>query len=518
MLVIAAYEMRPPRRMADQTGMAVAIALLILALLSLLGITLMGLSLTESQIGSNESDLKKALFAAEGGIQEAMYRMRLPPSDPAAPLTDEGDTACTATADPVVVGLAVPSLSSGISNNWTYNPFSSPVCSWTYSGNSAIGYGNYFGGNPGTPPGDLDSAGRRFGFCAAGDTSAYCTSSTYAHKNGNQLASANITNTVSDARSYTVTVAPVVGYVGTCWQYVDQFGTPLPLAGSPVPPPCAVGAVPNNPMYKVTSIGTAKNSQKVLSTMIRRFNVNPNPDAPLTANSDVEVTSASAVVDGRNHDCNGNNPTNTDSKEAVAAPPRPPPNETQPYIDVNNTGNLVCEDGTGVGDCGTIREPFPSTIGELLLGHPYKNDTSPPPTQARLAEIDAFNAYLESIKVSTGPPENGPPFHGIVYVNGNYTQPPDGSTGILIVHNSTNTANLGNWNGGTFKGVVIADAINKINGNVTIIGAIYGWGSSSTVEVDITAGTPQIKYSKCVLDGLSQNFPFEVVKGTWHEQ
>jgi hypothetical protein len=102
-------------------------------------------------------------------------------------------------------------------------------------------------------------------------------------------------------------------------------------------------------------------------------------------------------------------------------------------------------------------------------------------------------------------------------VNGNYTQPPDGSTGILIVHNSTNTANLGNWNGGTFKGVVIADAINKINGNVTIIGAIYGWGSSSTVEVDITAGTPQIKYSKCVLDGLSQNFPFQIVKGTWHE-
>src|SRR3989304_5523753 len=300
MLVIVVYDMRP-RRMADQTGMAVAIALLILALLSLLGITLMGLSLTESQIGSNESDLKKALFAAEGGIQEARYRMRLPPPAPAAPLTDEGDTACTATAHPVVVGLAVPSLSSGISNNWTYNPFSSPVCSWTYSGNSAIGYGNYFGGNPGTPPGDLDSAGRTLRFCAAGDTSAYCTSATYSHKMGNALANANITNTVSDARSYAVTVAPVVDYVGTCWQYVDQFGTPLPLAGSPVPPPCAVGAVPNNPMYKGTSIGTAKNSQKVLSTMIRRFNVNPNPDAPLTANSDVEVTSASAVVDGRKH-------------------------------------------------------------------------------------------------------------------------------------------------------------------------------------------------------------------------
>src|SRR5574341_84498 len=100
MLVTAAYDKRPPRRMADQRGMAVAIALLILALMSLLGITLMGLSVTESQIGSNESDLKKALFAAETGIQEAMYRMRLP-----ATLANES-IACSTTSDPVVVGFA----------------------------------------------------------------------------------------------------------------------------------------------------------------------------------------------------------------------------------------------------------------------------------------------------------------------------------------------------------------------------------------------------------------------------
>ena len=491
MLIIAAYEMRPPRRLADQTGMAVAIGLLILALLSLLGITLMGLSMTESQIGSNESDLKKALFAAEAGIQEAMYRMRL---DPAGAPTDEGDTACSSTAaDPVVIGKqGTPDTTwpnPTLGSYWYYNPFSTPTAcsSWSYTPDTTNNpKGNFFGAYQGTPP--LDSAGRAF--VSSGAT------------HGGALVNANLTN----GGSYTTTVAPVVGFVDGCWQYVDQFGAPLKL--------CAT--VATNPIFKVTSIGTARDGRKVLSTMIRRFNVNPNPDAPLTANSDVDVTSASAIIDGRNHDCNGNNPTNTDSKEAVAAPPTGDP--PVPDIDTNKPENLVCEDGVGVELCGTIREPFPSTIGELLLGHPYKNDTLPPPTQARLAEIDAFNAYLESIKVSTGPPENGPPFHGIVYVNGNYTQPPDLSSGILIIHNATNTANLGNWNGGSFKGVVIADAINKINGNVTIIGAIYGWGSSSTVEVDITAGTPQIKYSKCVLDGLSQNFPFEVVKGTWHEQ
>jgi hypothetical protein len=178
--------------------------------------------------------------------------------------------------------------------------------------------------------------------------------------------------------------------------------------------------------------------------------------------------------------------------------------------------------------------PFPSTIGELLLGHPYKNDTSPPPTQARLAEIDTFNAYLESIKVTPAqaPPKTGPPFHGILYVDGDYEMPPDGSIGVLIVHHRNqqgqngctnpagcDVANLGNFNGGTFKGLIIADKINKINGNAQIIGAIFGFGSAADgVNVDDITGTPDIKYSKCVLDGLNQDFPFQIVKGTWHEQ
>lgn len=463
---------------ANQAGIAVVVALLILAVLSLLGVTLMGLSVSESQIGSNEADLKKAFFAAEAGIQEAMYRMRLPTT-----LVNES-IVCTATADPVVIGFApggvltIPNPDPANANFWKYNP---PTCAWAYSNSNppATGDGNYFGGTAW----NLDSAGRTF------------TSSASAHTTGGALVNANLTND----GSYTTTVAPVVGYVGGCWQYVLPDGTPLPESS------CAT--VATNPVLKVTSTGLARGARKVLSTMIRRFNVTPNPDAPLTANSDVEVTSASAIIDGRNHDCDGNNPTNTDSKPAVAAPPKPPPNETEPDIETNQPENLVCEAGTGVAACGTMRTPFPPTIGRLLLG-----------SSATQAEVDTFDAYLESIKVATGPPENGPPFHGIVYVNGNYTQPPDGSTGILIVHNASNTANLGNWNGGTFKGVVIADGINKINGNVTIIGAVFGWGTTSTVEVDITAGTPQLKYSKCVMDGLNQNFPFQIVRGTWHEQ
>ena len=446
--------------------MAVVIALLVLALLSLLGITMMGLSVTESQIGSNESDLKKAFFAAEAGIQEAMYRMRLDP----ATSPDEGDTVCSTTADPLVIGkLGTPAPSwadPGNTNFWKYNP---PTCAWAYSGSSATGWGNYFGGNAA----NLNSAGRTF-------------------TSGGALVNANLTN----GGSYTTTVAPVVGFVGGCWQYVDQHGNPL--TGSS----CAPVSLPEpfNPLFKVTSTGTARDGRKVLSTMIRRFSVNPQPNGALTANTNINVQSAAAIIDGRNHDCDGNNPSNTDSVSAATSP------TGASGVSINKPENLVCAAGTGTACKGTS-STFPSTIGAVLLG----------PT-ATTTQIEAFNAYLESIKVT---PAQAPTsaFHGVLYVNGNYAQPPDGSTGILIVHNTTDNANLGNFNGGTFKGVIIADKINKINGNAQIIGGIFGFGSAADgVAVDDVTGTPSIKYSKCIIDGLSQNFPFEVVKGTWHEQ
>ena len=119
--------------------------------------------------------------------------------------------------------------------------------------------------------------------------------------------------------------------------------------------------------------------------------------------------------------------------------------------------------------------------------------------------------YLESIKIA---PVNAPTsaFHGVVYVDGNYAQPPDGSTGVLIVHNAASNATLGNYNGGTFKGLIIADAMD-INGTANIIGAVVTFAAVSAGE-----GNPSIKYSKCIMEGLAQNFMLHAVKGTWHEQ
>jgi hypothetical protein len=245
-------------------------------------------------------------------------------------------------------------------------------------------------------------------------------------------------------------------------------------------------------MFKVTSTGTSRSAQKALSTMIQRYKINPKLDGALTANSSVSIQSAAAVLDGHNFDCNGNNPSDTNSVKAVSVP-------SGASLTINKNQNLECTAGNGITKCAGTTTPMPSTIAAYLLG-----------SGAATADINALNEYLDSIKVA---PANAPTaaFHGVVYVTGDYAQPPDGSSGVLIVHNATSTATLGNFNGGTFKGLIIADQL-QINGTAQVIGGITTFGAVASGQ-----GNPSVKYSSCIVAGLPQNFPFRIVRGTWHQ-
>ena len=479
--------MTSQRRLANEGGIALAIVLLILAVVLLLGTTLIALSVTEDRAGSIVANMKKAFSAAEAGIQEAMYRMRLNPNT----LPYEGvnpGIPCAATADPGVVGyvqgtppnavLAIPSPDPTNANFWKYNP---PACSWIYAGSSAAGYGNYLGGTAA----NLDSAGRIF------------TSSGSSHAAGGALVNATLSNTVSDPRTYTVTVAPVVGFVGGCWQYVNPSGAPLGSCTSVAP----------NPMFKVTSTGTARSATKTLSSMIQRFKVSPKLDGAITANSDVHVHSDKPVVDGHNFDCDGNNASDSDSIKAATVP-------SGDKLNADRDQDLQCAAGSG-DVCKGTSSPFPSTLGALLLG----------PT-APTAEVQALDAYLGSIAIDpVAHPEKLPTsaFHGILYVTGDYKNPPDGSSGVLIIHNVDKkghyNAKLQEFQKRTFKGLIIADWIEKMNTDdkVTsqVIGGMIALRPTDTNDVDHLTN---IKYSKCVIAGLSKYFPFRNVPGTWHEQ
>jgi len=131
---------------------------------------------------------------------------------------------------------------------------------------------------------------------------------------------------------------------------------------------------------------------------------------------------------------------------------------------------------------------------------------------------------------------------GLVYVNGDYGAGEAGGnnltgTGILIVHNPLynprehdasdplydaakasnlevyGPANLGNINGGTFHGLIIADKIDRINGNIGIIGAVV-----SLTEINITLignGTAEVLYSCSALQQAGNSSPLPPTRLSW---
>ncbi|HUP00175.1 MAG TPA: hypothetical protein VM737_01445, partial [Gemmatimonadota bacterium] len=62
-------------------------------------------------------------------------------------------------------------------------------------------------------------------------------------------------------------------------------------------------------------------------------------------------------------------------------------------------------------------------------------------------------------------------------------------------------AELGNINGGTFKGIIIADKVDKIDGNVTIYGSVISL--SGVDESIIGAGTATLRYSCQAIEALA---------------
>ncbi|MFW6244574.1 MAG: hypothetical protein ACOC36_01675, partial [Fibrobacterota bacterium] len=97
------------------------------------------------------------------------------------------------------------------------------------------------------------------------------------------------------------------------------------------------------------------------------------------------------------------------------------------------------------------------------------------------------------------------------------------SSGILIVNNSTKTAEL-RANTGMFKGIIIVDKTAKLNGNAKILGAIVTLTDGSVEYVDdgtsYFTGTADIRYSSRVLKNLGKycdNLLRDVRELSWKE-
>jgi hypothetical protein len=96
------------------------------------------------------------------------------------------------------------------------------------------------------------------------------------------------------------------------------------------------------------------------------------------------------------------------------------------------------------------------------------------------------------------------PFHGIRYVETSIGPLHlGGSSGILIIHSPMKNATTHLNSTGIFKGIIIVDEMDKMNGNVTVIGAIACLADFAAAK-KFGNGNADVKYSSYVLNNLGK--------------
>ncbi len=215
----------------------------------------------------------------------------------------------------------------------------------------------------------------------------------------------------------------------------------------------------------------------------------PGIKAAISTNNEV-LTSGTLVVDGRDHDLNG---------------------------------NLTGDPGTyGIWSTGDLTRQGSSEIGGYYNGINYTPSSSPNSNSYAEEKPGGYPATPDS--VLGGTPNGFPPgtlksiaqsgFNGSQYVTNpnylnypltgvTYVELPSGSpwissnidgTGILVIHNQASNAIIKNENLGTFKGIIIADDIIRIH--TTIIGAVVSLTLYPSEGNSIGNGSGDVLYSR----------------------
>ena len=217
------------------------------------------------------------------------------------------------------------------------------------------------------------------------------------------------------------------------------------------------------------TLNGVEQGRRVLRVSVRQNAVVDPPSA--VAVSGVAATNGAVIVDGREHDANGN---------LTGAPGK---------YGISTSSSTFNQGGNSkVGGNG---------IAPANPANPATYELNAPPLPETPEEILGLNpGALDQFKSST-PPSS--PFNGVVYLTASWEGVNlDGSTGILICHNAAGDAFLKNIHG-NFKGLIITDDIIHINGDAEIIGAIYGLKSGG---VTLGNGSGEVKLSSTILSNL----------------
>jgi len=281
---------------------------------------------------------------------------------------------------------------------------------------------------------------------------------------------------LSDSLDWRTGYADVAIGDGTGWVTLEDSATDTALSSSEI---------------RITAGASSGATVDTVVIMALLPGVPPGVRGGITANSVVK-TLGNLVIDGRNHDLDG---------------------------------NLVMGEGTmGVSTTQTFDQSGSSTGGGTAGGVDFVPSK---PANPAIVEENASYAFPSSPDSVFGYPEgtlmataqsgaNGSqyatdpadltfPLAGVTYVDladGEVWQSMDfgQSSGVLVVHNDSDNAAIKNLNSGTFKGLIIADDIEKIH--TTIIGALISMTTSPSGNC-IGNGSGEILYSNAALQAAS---------------
>ena len=282
-------------------------------------------------------------------------------------------------------------------------------------------------------------------------------------------------------------------------------------------------------VYVLESTSTRGSYRAVQRMRVARLTLTPAvPHGALSSNSSIQLT-GDIIVDGRNHTIAGAIIDSVDTSYNKVCDENKPAIMLTDMADTTDVKNAKKESG-------------PTRRGnETFAPNQYvENDsTIVYVTPEQILGLDEGD--LDRIVQDAGSYQVPDSIVGLVYVDGDYgSKAIDGTnhvngTGMLVVHNplydprehdpnhalynpsrasdpAYAPANLGNINGGTFHGIIIADKIDKIDGNLTVLGAIIALSNVDATKVG--AGTANILYS-CQAIQAAGNSLLPAIRLSW---
>jgi hypothetical protein len=282
-------------------------------------------------------------------------------------------------------------------------------------------------------------------------------------------------------------------------------------------------------VYVLESTATRGSYVAVQRMRVARLTLIPVvPHGALSSNSSIQLT-GDIIIDGRNHSIDGALVDSLDTSYNKVCEENKPAIMLTDMADTTDVKNAKKESGpTRHGN-----ETFEPT------DYVEKDSTIVYVTPEQILGMDQgdLDLIIQDADSYVLPDS----IVGLVYVDGDYgSKAIDGTnhingTGMLVVHNplydprehdpdhpmynpsrasdaAYAPANLGNINGGTFHGIVIADKIDKIDGNLTVLGAIIALSNVDATKVG--AGTANILYS-CEAIQAAGNSLLPAIRLSW---